>query len=168
MILLSCELWILNLTVGFSRKWAILVPTRLFLALTWLLGLESLSSEGIWGHDLSKANWGLTGLEFDTYVFLSFGHYPRIWFFLSVLYKKVKTLTILLTLQLKNETFYCLFRISADPQCLKINQNVSFEFFNFSIFRQYCLHRIAMFGNIVWPHSSGFQKIVKLTLVRFS
>ena len=116
----------------------------------------------------SKANWGLTGLEFDTSAFLSFGHYPRIWFFLSVLYKKVKTLTILLTLQLKNETFYCLFRISADPQCLKINQNVSFEFFNFSIFRQYCLHRIAMFGNIVWPHSSGFQKIVKLTLVRFS
>ena len=36
-------------------------------------------------------------------------------------------------------------------QCLKITQNVSFEFFNIGIFHQFCTFESDLSGNTVWP-----------------
>ena len=52
-------------------------------------------------------------------------------------------------------------------QCLKITQNVSFEFFNFSIFTNFCPIKVNMSGNTVWPQASGFQKLAKWTILAF-
>ena len=44
--------------------------------------------------------------------------------------------------------------------CLKITQNVAFEFFNFGIFHQFLSYDLS--GNTVRPQASGFQKLAKM------
>ena len=51
---------------------------------------------------------------------------------------------------------------SSSLQCLKITQNIAFEFSNFGIFHQFWPIRTGLSGNTVWPQASGFQKLAKL------
>ena len=57
---------------------------------------------------------------------------------------------IVITLWKKNHIWNLL---ESATQCLKITQNVAFEFFNFGIF---------LSGNTVWPKTSVFQKLAKM------
>ena len=47
-------------------------------------------------------------------------------------------------------------------QCLKITQNVAFQFWHFST--NFWPIKTDMSGNSVWPKASDFQKLVKLTI----
>ena len=47
----------------------------------------------------------------------------------------------------------------------KITQNDTFEFLNFGIFRQLCPIKIDVSGNTVWSQASGFQKLLKMTIL---
>ena len=49
-----------------------------------------------------------------------------------------------------------LFKKKQKTQCLKITQNVPFSF-------NFCPVKIDLSGNTVWPQTSGFQKLAKLT-----
>ena len=49
-----------------------------------------------------------------------------------------------------------------DAQCLKIIQNVAFEFFNFGISTNFWPIKTDLSGNTVWPQASGFQKLAKM------
>ena len=47
-------------------------------------------------------------------------------------------------------------------QCLKITQNVSFEFSNLAFFTKFWPIKSDLSGNTVWPWASGFQKFAKM------
>ena len=49
-------------------------------------------------------------------------------------------------------------------QCLKIIQNVAFEFLYFGIFRQFLSFRIYLSGSTIWPQASVFKNSPKLTI----
>ena len=53
------------------------------------------------------------------------------------------------------------------PLCLKIIQNVAFEFLNIGIFHQFCLLKVDLSGNTVWPQDLDFQKLVKIDFLSF-
>ena len=59
-----------------------------------------------------------------------------------------------------------IFFIRSKSHCLKITQNVAFEFFNFGIFHQFfCPIKIDLSANTVWPvwpQDSGFKKLAKM------
>ena len=46
--------------------------------------------------------------------------------------------------------------------CLKITQNVAFEFLDFGIFHQFWPFKTDLTGNTVLPQASGFQKLAKM------
>ena len=63
------------------------------------------------------------------------------------------------------EDFYSIFGCYWFPKialCLKITQNVAFEFFNYGIFHQFCPIKVNLSGNTVWPQATGFQNIAKI------
>ena len=49
-----------------------------------------------------------------------------------------------------------LTHLTTTAHCLKITQNVAFEFLNFGIFHQF------LSGNTVWPQVSGFQNLAQM------
>ena len=46
--------------------------------------------------------------------------------------------------------------------CLKITQNVAFEFLILAFSTNFCLIKTDLSGNTVWPQASGLQKLVKM------
>ena len=54
----------------------------------------------------------------------------------------------------------CYFKVAA--HCLKITQNVAFEFWILAFFTNICPIKIDLSGNTVWPQASGFQKLAKM------
>ena len=52
-------------------------------------------------------------------------------------------------------------RFSPTSQCLKITQNVAFEFFYFGNFTNFYSIKIDLSGNTAKPQTSGFQKLAK-------
>ena len=52
----------------------------------------------------------------------------------------------------------------ACSQCLKIIQYVAFEFFNLAFSTNFCPIKTELSGNTVWPQTSGFQNLAKLTI----
>ena len=56
---------------------------------------------------------------------------------------------------------YVLFILTIS-QCLKITQNIAYEFFNLGISINFCPIEIGLSGSTVWPQASIFQNIAKL------
>ena len=46
--------------------------------------------------------------------------------------------------------------------CLKITQNVAYEFLILAFFTSFCPIKTGISGNTVWPQASGFQKLAKM------
>ena len=61
----------------------------------------------------------------------------------------------------ENQNWNCLLIQVTFSQCLKITQNVAFEFFNFPRIN-FCPIQRDLSGNTVWPPATGFQKLVKM------
>ena len=55
---------------------------------------------------------------------------------------------------------HMIFSFKNYAQCLKITQNVAFEFFNFAI-SHHCTIKLDPSGNTVWSQASVFQKLAK-------
>ena len=48
--------------------------------------------------------------------------------------------------------------------CLKITQNVTFEFFNFDTFNQFFPIESDLSDNTVWPQTLSFQKLARIIM----
>ena len=70
---------------------------------------------------------------------------------------------ILVVLRRKYVLLFCSEKKRAlgRTHCLKITQNVAFEFSNFGIFHQF-FDLIKLTGNTVWLQAPGFQKLAKI------
>ena len=53
-------------------------------------------------------------------------------------------------------------KVTARTQCLKITQNVAFDFFNFGTSTQFYPIQIDLSGTTFWPQVSVFQKLAKI------
>ena len=51
---------------------------------------------------------------------------------------------------------------STSAHCLKITQNVAFEFLILAFSTNFCPIKTDLSGNTVWPQASGFQKLAKM------
>ena len=62
----------------------------------------------------------------------------------------------------KTRFWNCDFRHLSTAHCLKIAQNVAFEFLAFP--PNFCPIKTDLSGNTVWPNASDFQLLAKLTI----